>query len=103
MKKILASLSFLISITLYSQIGGQGFATSFLSTAASAASVVPNTEILIYNVSNALDGGTGTGTLVTTITAPTTYYLGTRSTTRDTIVINNGNGRTSVSFVKVTP
>ncbi|WP_326983270.1 hypothetical protein VUJ46_01615 [Chryseobacterium sp. MYb264] len=82
---------------------GQGFATAFLSTAASAGSIVPNTEILIYNVTNTMDGGTGTGTLVTTITAPTVYYLGARSSTRDTTINNNTNGRTSVSFVKVTP
>ncbi|MDP9959212.1 hypothetical protein [Chryseobacterium lathyri] len=101
--------TYLITYSLRAQVintsgeTGQGFATGFLSTAPSAGNAVPNTEILLYAVSAAQDGGTGTGNLVITIANPTTYYVGVRSSLRDTQIINNINGRSSVSYVKITP
>ncbi|SEW11034.1 hypothetical protein SAMN05421841_1082 [Chryseobacterium wanjuense] len=83
---------------------GQGFATAFLSTAPTAGTIISNTEILIYNVSTVQDGGSATGMFITTINTPTTYYLGVRAGgIGDAQIINNSNGRTSISYIKLSP
>jgi hypothetical protein len=85
---------------------GYGWLTSFLSTASTAGNIIPNTEILIFSSNDAsrvVLGGTGTGTLIATVTGPTTYYLGVRAAGIPCIIYDNGDGRTSVSFVKITP
>lgn len=87
-------------------VGGFGYLVGFLSTSSSAGNIIPDTEILVItsNDSNrAVIGGTGTGSLIVTVTQPTTYFVGIRSTGLAGIVFNNSDGRTSVSYVKVTP
>jgi hypothetical protein len=82
---------------------GIGYATSFLAVGTGTSPTVSNTEILLYNGLDELDGGTGTGTAVITVTSPTTYTLVVAAKARDCAVRNNTNGRTSVSYVKITP
>ncbi|MCS4300933.1 hypothetical protein [Chryseobacterium sp. BIGb0232] len=84
-------------------LAAQGFATAFISTDQTAAGIIPDTELLIYNATTTLDGGTGTGTLIVTVSAPTTYYLGVRALNRDATIINNGNGKTSMVYTKIAP
>ncbi|WP_426479148.1 hypothetical protein ACP3T3_06775 [Chryseobacterium sp. CBSDS_008] len=87
-------------------LGGYGYLTGFLSTAASAASVIPSTEVLIvssFDASRQVIGGTGVGSLVLTVNGPTTYYVGIKSSQLAGIIFDNADGRTSVNYVKVTP
>lgn len=101
--------TYLITYSIRGEIqvqGGSGYLVGFLSTAASAANLIPNTEILITTSSDStrnVIGGTGTGSLVATVTGPTTYYAGIRSVALAGIVYDNVDGRTSVNYVKVTP
>lgn len=104
-----AAGTYLITYSIRGEIqvsGGTGFLVGFLSTAASAASIISNTEVLITtsnDTTRTVIGGTGTGSLVVTVNGPTTYYAGIRSAGLAGIVFNNADGRTSVNYVKVTP
>lgn len=104
-----AAGTYLITYSVRGEIqvtGGSGFLVGFLSTAPSAGNIIANTEVLIItsnDASRAVIGGTGTGTLIQTVTAPTTYYVGIRANGLNGVVFNNADGRTSVSYVKVTP
>ncbi|MEF9478805.1 hypothetical protein OWR28_14775 [Chryseobacterium sp. 1B4] len=104
-----ASGTYLIIYSIRAQVAevsgqkGQGYAVSFISTAPSAGNVISNTEILLYDLNEALEGGTGTGSLVISVAKPTTYYVGIRCSMRDARIFNNNNGRSSVNYVKVTP
>ncbi|MBP2614936.1 hypothetical protein [Chryseobacterium jejuense] len=101
--------TYLITYSIRGEIqvtGGFGYLTGFLSTAPTAGNIVPNTEILIVTSADTnrnVIGGTGTGSLVTTVAGPTTYYAGIRSTTLAGIVFNNADGRTSMTYIKITP
>jgi hypothetical protein len=101
--------TYLITYSIRGEIqvtGGYGFLIGFLSTAPSAGNIIPNTEILIItsnDTNRAVIGGTATGTLIVTVTEPTTYYAGIRAQNLAGIVYNNTDGRTSMSYVKVTP
>lgn len=101
--------TYLITYSVRGEIhatGNSGWLTTFLSTAPSAGNIIPNTEVLIItssDVSREVIGSTGTGTLIVTVSAPTTYYLGIRAVALAGIIYNNLDGRTSVSYVKVTP
>ncbi|MDQ0064237.1 hypothetical protein [Chryseobacterium lathyri] len=101
--------TYLITYSIRGEIqvtGGYGFLTGFLSTAPTAGNVVPNTEILIVtsdDINRKVIGGTGTGSLIATVTGPTTYYAGIRSATLAGIVYNNVDGRTSMTYIKITP
>lgn len=86
--------------------GTSGWLVSFLSTAPSAGNIIPNTEILIVTNTDAtrtVIGGTGTGTLIVTVNSSTTYYVGVRAVGLPGIIFDNLDGRSSVSYVKVTP
>jgi hypothetical protein len=101
--------TYLITYSIRGEIqvtGSSGYLVGFLSTAPSAGNLIPNTEILVVtskDASREVIGGTGTGSLVVTVTGPTTYYAGIRSVGLAGIVFNNADGRTSVTYVKVTP
>lgn len=101
--------TYLITYSIRGEIqvtGGYGYLVTALNTAANAGTKIPGTEILIVasNDSNrVVIGGTGTGTLIATVTAPTTYYVSITSTNLPGVVFDNQDGRTSVSYVKVTP
>ncbi|RNA61556.1 hypothetical protein D1631_06240 [Chryseobacterium nematophagum] len=101
--------TYLITYSIRGEIqvtGGYGYLVTFLSTLPSVGNMIPDTEVLIVtsNDSNrSVIGGTGTGSLIRTVNGPTTFYVGLRSTNLSGIVFNNGDGRTSVSYVKVTP
>ena len=101
--------TYLITYSVRGEIqstGSNGWLTSFLSTAPAAGNIIANTEILIVTSSDpsrTVIGGTGTGTLIVTVAASTTYYLGMFATGLGGIVFNNGDGRTSVTYAKITP
>lgn len=86
--------------------GGGGYLVGFLSTAPSSGNIVPGTEILIITTTDAsrqVIGGTGAGSLVVTVTGPTTYYAGIRSAGLQGVVFDNADGSTFATYVKVTP
>lgn len=86
--------------------GGYGYLVTALNTAPNAGTMIPGTEILIVasrDASREVIGGTGTGTLIVTVSAATTYYVSIRAQTLNGVVFDNQDGRTSVSYVKVTP
>ncbi|WP_449386897.1 hypothetical protein [Chryseobacterium lineare] len=101
--------TYLVTYTVRGEIqvtGGNGWLTGFLSTLPSAGNIVTDTEILITtstDASRAVIGGTATGTYIATVTNPTTYYLGIKAVNIAGVVFNNSDGRTFVSYVKVTP
>lgn len=101
--------TYLITYCLRGEIqvlGGYGYLIGFLSSAASASSIISNTEILIVSSrdnNREVIGGTGTGSLVVTVNGPTTYYVGIRSNGLAGVIYDNADGRTSVNYVKVTP
>lgn len=101
--------TYLITYCLRGEIqvlGGYGYLIGFLSSSASASSIIPNTEILIVSSkdnSREVIGGTGTGSLIATVNGPTTYHIGIRSNGLAGIIYDNADGRTSVNYVKVTP
>lgn len=101
--------TYLITYSIRGEIqvnGGYGYLVAALNTTNLPGSMIPNTEILIVasrDASREVIGGTGTGTLIVTVAAPTTYYVSIRSQTLTGVVFDNADGRTSVSYVKVTP
>lgn len=101
--------TYLITYSVRGEIqfpGGYGYLVSSIYSAPSAGNIVDGTEILIVasnDASRQVIGGTGTGTLIVTVTAPKTYYVTIKSTTLPGTVFDNQDGRTSVSYVKVTP
>lgn len=102
--------TYLIIYNTRGQIQGEPSGlTSFLTT--QAGTLIPNTEVLVTAsgvnaVGNGRNGGTGTGTFIVTVTAPTTYSLRVKATGSAVVsgnVFNDTNGRTSVTFTKIAP
>jgi len=101
--------TYLVTYSVRAEIqvaGGGGWLTSFLSTAPSAGNLVPNTEVLIItskDASREIIGSTSAGTYIVTNSVPTDYYVGVKAVSLDGIIYDNEDGRTAVSYVKVTP
>jgi hypothetical protein len=102
--------TYLINYTMRAQTiteGSNQYGVGYLCTSDSDASVIAGTEILgAYYASTALGvvGGNYSGTHVLTITnAPRTIYFRAKASNGTVQYIDDQNGRTKISFVKVTP
>jgi len=86
------------------------FCSAFISTGASAATIVPNSQVLVYkgrgDAASNIYGGTGAGTQIITLTAadvPITFYLGAVTEGSRGTAYNDGYSHTSIAAVKITP
>jgi len=103
--------TYLINYTMRAQTiteGSNQYGVGYLCTSNSDASVIAGTEILgaYYANTTALGvvGGNYSGTHVITITnAPVTIYFRAKASNGTVQYIDDQNGRTKISFVKVTP
>ena len=103
--------TYLINYTMRVQCttqGGNQYGVGYLCTSNSDASTIAGTEILgaFYYSSNSLGlvGGNYSGSHIITITnAPRTIYFRAKSDGNTMNYIDDTNGRTKISFVKVTP
>ena len=94
--------------------GGTGapanFCSAFISTGASAATTIPNSQILVYkgrgSTTSDIFGGTGTGVMVITVAEaelPRVFYLGAIALNARARAYNDDYSHTSIAAIKITP
>jgi len=102
--------TYLINYTMRVQsitAGSNQYGVGYLCTSNSDASVIAGTEILgayFASSTGSVVGGNYSGTHIITVTnAPITIYFRASAQNGTMNYIDDGNGRTKISFVKVTP
>lgn len=97
--------TYLVSYITRGGCSGANYISSFLSTGLTPDTVVPNSEILIAlpggGVNATFASATGTNSMIVTISAPTTYYVGAKGTNNTCAVLSDTYGRTSINYVEI--